>query len=82
MPFDREDSELTIAEEPIDVHWNDNVYELTCTVMLNIARGTRIVTAPLELNIEQIPHLEDNYKVKRKPSGQVIAQCSAVSGAK
>jgi len=72
MPLDLEYSELTIAEEIIDVYWNNNIYEVACTVTLNVARGIRIVTAPLELNIGQLPGLEDSYKVQRKTGGQMI----------
>ena len=27
MPTDQDDSELMISEEPLDLYWNDNVYE-------------------------------------------------------
>jgi hypothetical protein len=71
MP-DRKESELAIAEEPIDVIWNGKAYELPCAVTFNIAKGTRIVTAPLEVKIAPIPSLEDDYKVRRKAGGQMF----------
>jgi hypothetical protein len=72
MPFDTKESELTIAEEPMGVHWNNSINEVACSVTLNLARGVRFVTAPLELNIQQPPGLEDSYKLHRKAGGQVI----------
>src|ERR1700731_613308 len=71
MPFDRDDSVLTIAEEAVQVYWNDNVHELTCNVSFSLARGVRIVTAPLELDIRRPPRLDDSYRIKRK-TGQMI----------
>jgi hypothetical protein len=71
MPFDG-DSELMISQKPMNLYWKDNVYELLSSVFFSVERGIRIVTAPLELDVQRPPDLEDSYKIKRKAGGQAI----------
>jgi hypothetical protein len=72
MPTDQDDSELMISEEPLDLYWNDNVYELNSKIFFDVERGIRIVTAPLELDTQNPPNLEDSYTIKRKAGGQAV----------
>lgn len=40
MPTDQDDSELMISEEPLDLYWNDNVYELNSKIFFDVERAS------------------------------------------
>jgi hypothetical protein len=76
MPSARHEPELTIAKSTIEVHWNSNVYQLSCKVTLNLARAAavHILTSSIELEITEeflAPQLDDAYEIRLR-NGHVI----------